>query len=104
MLSEQHSDHRSDGRVCRRTSEEKRHSVWRHNLCAGRWPPRYCNQDSACIAWCSIVEPKKYYDSFATGDSPKLRDTNPSVVLIPGLGLFGFGKTKKEARITTELF
>jgi NAD(P)-dependent dehydrogenase (short-subunit alcohol dehydrogenase family) len=47
---------------------------------------------------------KKYYDSFATPDSPQLRDTNPSVVLVPGLGLFGFGKNKKEARITTEFF
>jgi NAD(P)-dependent dehydrogenase (short-subunit alcohol dehydrogenase family) len=33
-----------------------------------------------------------------------LRDSNPSVVIIPGLGLFGFGKNKKEARITTEFF
>jgi rhamnose utilization protein RhaD (predicted bifunctional aldolase and dehydrogenase)/NAD(P)-dependent dehydrogenase (short-subunit alcohol dehydrogenase family) len=47
---------------------------------------------------------KKYYDEWATGDSPKLRDSNPSVVVIPGLGLFGFGKNKKEARITTEFF
>jgi NAD(P)-dependent dehydrogenase (short-subunit alcohol dehydrogenase family) len=47
---------------------------------------------------------KKYYETFATPDSPQLRDTNPSVVLIPGLGLFGFGKNKKEARITTEFF
>jgi NAD(P)-dependent dehydrogenase (short-subunit alcohol dehydrogenase family) len=47
---------------------------------------------------------KKYYERFATESSPKLRDTNPSVVLIPGLGLFGFGKNKKEARITTEFF
>ena len=37
-------------------------------------------------------------------DSPKLRDSNPSVVVVPGLGLFGFGKNKKEARITTEFF
>ena len=49
-------------------------------------------------------EYKKYYDGFATADSPKLRDTNPSVVIIPGLGLIGFGKNKKEARITTEFF
>src|SRR5581483_9731509 len=49
-------------------------------------------------------EYKKYYDSYAAADSPKLRDTNPSVVIIPGLGLFGFGKNKKEARITTEFF
>jgi NAD(P)-dependent dehydrogenase (short-subunit alcohol dehydrogenase family) len=47
---------------------------------------------------------KKYYDSYAHADSPKLRDTNPSVVIIPGVGLFGFGKNKKEARITTEFF
>jgi rhamnose utilization protein RhaD (predicted bifunctional aldolase and dehydrogenase)/NAD(P)-dependent dehydrogenase (short-subunit alcohol dehydrogenase family) len=47
---------------------------------------------------------KKYYEAWATPDSPKLRDSNPSVVVIPGLGLFGFGKNKKEARITTEFF
>ena len=29
---------------------------------------------------------------------------NPSVVVIPGLGVFGFGKDKREARITTEFF
>jgi len=47
---------------------------------------------------------KKYYDAWAKSDSPKLRDSNPSVVVVPGLGLFGFGKNKKEARITTEFF
>jgi len=47
---------------------------------------------------------KKYYDAWAHADSPKLRDSNPSVVVVPGLGLFGFGKNKKEARITTEFF
>ena len=47
---------------------------------------------------------KKYYEEWATGDSPGLRDSNPSVVVIPGLGIFGFGKNKKEARITTEFF
>jgi rhamnose utilization protein RhaD (predicted bifunctional aldolase and dehydrogenase)/NAD(P)-dependent dehydrogenase (short-subunit alcohol dehydrogenase family) len=47
---------------------------------------------------------KKYYEAWATPDSPKLRDSNPSVVVIPGLGVFGFGKNKKEARITTEFF
>jgi rhamnose utilization protein RhaD (predicted bifunctional aldolase and dehydrogenase)/NAD(P)-dependent dehydrogenase (short-subunit alcohol dehydrogenase family) len=45
-----------------------------------------------------------YYDSCATGESPALRDSNPSVVVIPGLGVFGFGKDKREARITTEFF
>lgn len=45
-----------------------------------------------------------YYQKWATPDSPKLRDSNPSVVIVPGVGLFGFGKNKKEARITTEFF
>jgi rhamnose utilization protein RhaD (predicted bifunctional aldolase and dehydrogenase)/NAD(P)-dependent dehydrogenase (short-subunit alcohol dehydrogenase family) len=47
---------------------------------------------------------EKYYEAWATADSPKLRDSHPAVVLIPGLGLFGFGKNKKEARITAEFF
>jgi rhamnose utilization protein RhaD (predicted bifunctional aldolase and dehydrogenase)/NAD(P)-dependent dehydrogenase (short-subunit alcohol dehydrogenase family) len=47
---------------------------------------------------------RRYYEAHAAPDSPKLRDSNPSVVIIPGLGLFGFGKNKKEARITTEFF
>lgn len=45
-----------------------------------------------------------YYHRYAEADSPKLRDANPSVVIIPGLGLFAFGKNKKEARITSEFF
>jgi len=45
-----------------------------------------------------------YYHAFADADSPALRDSNPSVVVIPGLGLFGFAKDKREARITTEFF
>ena len=47
---------------------------------------------------------KRYYDDWATSDSPKLRDSNPSVVIVPGMGVFGFGRNKKEARITTEFF
>ncbi len=46
----------------------------------------------------------EYYKAFAEPASPQLRDSNPSVVVIPGLGLFGFGKDKREARITTEFF
>jgi rhamnose utilization protein RhaD (predicted bifunctional aldolase and dehydrogenase)/NAD(P)-dependent dehydrogenase (short-subunit alcohol dehydrogenase family) len=46
----------------------------------------------------------KYYKAHAQPDSPALRDSNPSVVVIPGIGLFGFGKDKREARITSEFF
>jgi rhamnose utilization protein RhaD (predicted bifunctional aldolase and dehydrogenase)/NAD(P)-dependent dehydrogenase (short-subunit alcohol dehydrogenase family) len=45
-----------------------------------------------------------YYHRYAEPTSPPLRDTNPSVVVVPALGLFGFGKDKREARITTEFF
>jgi rhamnose utilization protein RhaD (predicted bifunctional aldolase and dehydrogenase)/NAD(P)-dependent dehydrogenase (short-subunit alcohol dehydrogenase family) len=45
-----------------------------------------------------------YYQQCAEPESPKLRDPNPSVVIIPGLGLFSFGKNKREARITSEFF
>src|SRR5579871_6087782 len=50
------------------------------------------------------AEYQKYYKDWADPASPRLRDPNPSVVLVPGVGLFGFGKNKKEARITTEFF
>ncbi len=45
-----------------------------------------------------------YYSSFALPDSPKMRDANPTVVLIPGIGMFSFGKNKTEARITGEFY
>jgi rhamnose utilization protein RhaD (predicted bifunctional aldolase and dehydrogenase)/NAD(P)-dependent dehydrogenase (short-subunit alcohol dehydrogenase family) len=47
---------------------------------------------------------RKYYEKHALPDSPALRDTNPSIVLIPGLGMFSFGKSKTEARITGEFY
>jgi len=45
-----------------------------------------------------------YYASFAQSDSPKMRDANPTVVLVPGIGMFSFGKNKAEARITGEFY
>jgi rhamnose utilization protein RhaD (predicted bifunctional aldolase and dehydrogenase)/NAD(P)-dependent dehydrogenase (short-subunit alcohol dehydrogenase family) len=47
---------------------------------------------------------RAYYHSFATPDSPPLRDVNPTVVLIPGLGMFSFGKNKTEARVVGEFY
>jgi rhamnose utilization protein RhaD (predicted bifunctional aldolase and dehydrogenase)/NAD(P)-dependent dehydrogenase (short-subunit alcohol dehydrogenase family) len=49
-------------------------------------------------------EYRAYYEKFARGDSPKMRDANPTVVLIPGIGMFSFGKSKTEARITGEFY
>ncbi len=46
----------------------------------------------------------EYYKSFALPDSPAMRDANPTVVLIPGIGMFSFGKSKTEARLTGEFY
>jgi len=45
-----------------------------------------------------------YYKSFAQPDSPAMRDANPTVVLLPGIGMFSFGKSKTEARLTGEFY
>jgi rhamnose utilization protein RhaD (predicted bifunctional aldolase and dehydrogenase)/NAD(P)-dependent dehydrogenase (short-subunit alcohol dehydrogenase family) len=50
------------------------------------------------------TEYQQYYSSFARPDSPAMRDVNPTVVLIPGIGMFSFGKSKTEARITGEFY
>jgi rhamnose utilization protein RhaD (predicted bifunctional aldolase and dehydrogenase)/NAD(P)-dependent dehydrogenase (short-subunit alcohol dehydrogenase family) len=46
----------------------------------------------------------EYYNSFARPSSPPMRDPNPSVVLIPGIGKFSFGKSKVEARLAGEFY
>ncbi|MGD0731175.1 MAG: bifunctional rhamnulose-1-phosphate aldolase/short-chain dehydrogenase [Terracidiphilus sp.] len=47
---------------------------------------------------------RAYYRTFATPSSPALRDASPTVVLIPGVGMFSFGKNITEARITGEFY
>ena len=45
-----------------------------------------------------------YYDACKRPDSPPMRDASPTVLLIPGLGLIAWGKTKSESRITAEFY
>ena len=45
-----------------------------------------------------------YYGNHALPESPKMRDANPTVVLVPGIGMFSFGKNKAESRITGEFY
>jgi rhamnose utilization protein RhaD (predicted bifunctional aldolase and dehydrogenase)/NAD(P)-dependent dehydrogenase (short-subunit alcohol dehydrogenase family) len=47
---------------------------------------------------------ESYYRAHAQPDSPAMRDASPTVVLIPGVGMFSFGKNKTEARITSEFY
>ncbi|RRA49187.1 bifunctional rhamnulose-1-phosphate aldolase/short-chain dehydrogenase [Acidipila sp. EB88] len=46
----------------------------------------------------------EYYTKHALPDSPKQRDASPTVVLLPGVGMFTFGKNKTEARLTGEFY
>ncbi|MBC8166553.1 MAG: bifunctional rhamnulose-1-phosphate aldolase/short-chain dehydrogenase, partial [Bryobacteraceae bacterium] len=45
-----------------------------------------------------------YYEANKEPASPLMRDSNPTVVLVPGVGMFTFAKNKKEARITGEFY
>ena len=47
---------------------------------------------------------KAYYDSCKHPDSPPMRDANPTVMLIPGLGMIAWGKNKSESRVTAEFY
>lgn len=45
-----------------------------------------------------------YYAKCKHVNSPAMRDPNPTVVLIPGLGLIAWGKDKSESRVTAEFY
>ena len=45
-----------------------------------------------------------YYNKHKHPDSPAMRDPNPTVILIPGLGMVAWGKDKSESRVTAEFY
>src|SRR5438132_10692662 len=45
-----------------------------------------------------------YYHKCKRPDSPAMRDSNPTVVLTPGLGMIAWGKNKSESRVTAEFY
>jgi rhamnulose-1-phosphate aldolase/alcohol dehydrogenase len=45
-----------------------------------------------------------YYAKCKHPNSPAMRDPNPTVVLIPGLGMIAWGKDKSESRVTAEFY
>jgi rhamnulose-1-phosphate aldolase/alcohol dehydrogenase len=45
-----------------------------------------------------------YYEACKRPDSPPMRDPNPTVILIPGLGMVAWGKDKSESRVTAEFY
>lgn len=45
-----------------------------------------------------------YYAACKHANSPAMRDPNPTVVLIPGVGMVAWGKDKSESRVTAEFY
>jgi rhamnulose-1-phosphate aldolase/alcohol dehydrogenase len=45
-----------------------------------------------------------YYHQCKHANSPAMRDPNPTVVLVPGLGMVAWGKDKSESRVTAEFY
>ena len=47
---------------------------------------------------------RAYYDAHATDDSPAIRGADPLIVLVPGIGMFSYGKDKQTARVAGEFY
>ena len=45
-----------------------------------------------------------YYAACKHANSPAMRDANPTVILIPGVGMVAWGKDKSESRVTAEFY
>ncbi|WP_030472334.1 bifunctional rhamnulose-1-phosphate aldolase/short-chain dehydrogenase [Lentzea aerocolonigenes] len=45
-----------------------------------------------------------YYERHAERDSPAMRGADPAIVLVPGVGMFSFGRNKQTARVAGEFY
>jgi rhamnulose-1-phosphate aldolase/alcohol dehydrogenase len=45
-----------------------------------------------------------YYDRNATANSPAIRGADPLIILVPGVGMFSYGKDKQTARVAGEFY
>jgi rhamnulose-1-phosphate aldolase/alcohol dehydrogenase len=62
-------------------------------------------KDSLCAGLTQYREDyKAYYERRKHPSSPAMRDANPTVILIPGLGMIAWGKNKSESRVTAEFY
>jgi rhamnose utilization protein RhaD (predicted bifunctional aldolase and dehydrogenase)/NAD(P)-dependent dehydrogenase (short-subunit alcohol dehydrogenase family) len=73
-----------------------------------KWDPATDAQEIPALIETALetyrAEYAQYYSKHALPDSPKQRDASPTVVLLPGVGMFTFGKNKTEARLTGEFY
>ncbi|HYO32707.1 MAG TPA: bifunctional aldolase/short-chain dehydrogenase [Nocardioidaceae bacterium] len=49
-------------------------------------------------------EYQAYYERHANEESPAIRGADPLIVLVPGVGMFSFGKDKQTARVAGEFY
>ncbi len=49
-------------------------------------------------------EYRAYYERYATTDSPAMRGADPAIILVPGVGMFSYGRDKQTARIAGEFY
>jgi rhamnulose-1-phosphate aldolase/alcohol dehydrogenase len=49
-------------------------------------------------------EYRAYYERHAGPGTPPMRGADPAIVLVPGVGLFSFGRDKQTARVTGEFY
>ena len=47
---------------------------------------------------------RAYYEACKHDNSPAMRDPNPTVILVPGIGMIAWGKNKSESRVTAEFY
>jgi rhamnulose-1-phosphate aldolase/alcohol dehydrogenase len=47
---------------------------------------------------------QSYYERHADADSPAMRGADPAIVLVPGVGMFSFGKDAQTARVAGEFY
>ncbi|MGH3314617.1 MAG: bifunctional rhamnulose-1-phosphate aldolase/short-chain dehydrogenase, partial [Nocardioidaceae bacterium] len=47
---------------------------------------------------------RAYYERYSEPNSPPMRGADPAIVLVPGVGMFSFGKDKQTARVAGEFY
>ena len=50
------------------------------------------------------AEYRAYYERYATADSPPMRGADPAIILVPGVGMFSYGRDKQTARVAGEFY
>ncbi|SQD96801.1 MULTISPECIES: bifunctional aldolase/short-chain dehydrogenase [unclassified Parafrankia] len=64
--------------------------------------PEECVQRLAELHEAYRDDYRAYYERHATVDSPPMRGADPAIILVPGVGMFSYGRDKQTARVAGE--